>query len=92
MQNLTQIYIVYEHNKGEYVNNYALRVLKIHAFAFLPFASKLLASLSGSPQIEAIDEVHHEVGIDGIAFGVRSAHGADGAADVASLVQDVVSL
>ena len=43
-------------------------------------------------QVEFVDDVHHEVGIDGIVPCVLAHHGGDVAADVALLLQDVETL
>ena len=54
--------------------------------------SHFAPGLCGSEHIEAVDEVCHEIGVNGIGFRVGSAGGTDHAADVAALVEDVVGL
>ena len=52
----------------------------------------ILGSLLSTEDIQLVDEVDHEVGIDGIGPGVATHHGIDCTAHIALLLQDIVEL
>ena len=52
----------------------------------------LFLALATGEGAELVDEVHHDVGVDGVAPGVAALGGRERAADVALLLQDVVEL
>ena len=48
--------------------------------------------LFSSEKVQAVDEVDHAIAVDGIVFRILAHGGADGAADVALIFQDVIEL
>ena len=59
--------------------------------SLLTFAC-FFARLATAEDVQFVDEVNHEVGVDSIGPRVRTLHRVDDTRDVALLAQDVVSL
>ena len=63
--------------------------LIIHRFALTPHFPTCFAC---SEHIESVDEVKHDIGIDGVGFRIASAGGRNLTADVAAAMQEVEGL
>ena len=51
----------------------------------------ILSCLAGSEEVEAIDEMTHQIRIDGVAFLVATHRSVNGTTNVAALIENVVS-